>query len=218
MGRPKGTLPVGGGDTFVTRIVRTLAAAAIEDVVIVVGHDADAIMDTRSRGPICRPGSSRTPITSRVNSRRCSQAFESSIGRASSRRSSRWSTFRWSLSPRCVLSSSATWPRMRRSCGARMVISMVIGSDRRSSISICHGSQRAPKRVVRTLGEQYRVDDDGAFPPAIDRAGGVRTTPPADVVQAFTSRPPSSRCPALLPACTHHKVRWPTGVLVQSRP
>jgi molybdenum cofactor cytidylyltransferase len=49
MGRPKGTLPVGGGDTFVTRIVRTLAAAAIEDVVIVVGHDADAIVGAFSR-------------------------------------------------------------------------------------------------------------------------------------------------------------------------
>jgi molybdenum cofactor cytidylyltransferase len=49
MGRPKGTLPLHGGDTFVTRIVRTFAAAAIEDVVIVVGHDADAIVDAFSR-------------------------------------------------------------------------------------------------------------------------------------------------------------------------
>ena len=49
MGRPKGTLPLDGGDTFLTRIVRTFAAAAIEDVVIVVGHDADAIVDAFSR-------------------------------------------------------------------------------------------------------------------------------------------------------------------------
>jgi molybdenum cofactor cytidylyltransferase len=49
MGRPKGTLPLDGGDTFVTRIVRTFAAAAIEDVVIVVGHDADAIVEAFSR-------------------------------------------------------------------------------------------------------------------------------------------------------------------------
>jgi molybdenum cofactor cytidylyltransferase len=49
MGRPKGTLPLGGGDTFATRIVRTFAAAAIEDVVIVVGHDADAIVDAFAR-------------------------------------------------------------------------------------------------------------------------------------------------------------------------
>ena len=49
MGRPKGTLPLVGGDTFVTRIVRTFAAAAIEDVVIVVGHDAEAIVEAFSR-------------------------------------------------------------------------------------------------------------------------------------------------------------------------
>jgi molybdenum cofactor cytidylyltransferase len=49
MGRPKGTLPLDGGDTFVTRIVRTFAAAAIEDVVIVIGHDADAIVEAFSR-------------------------------------------------------------------------------------------------------------------------------------------------------------------------
>ena len=49
MGRPKGTLPLDGGDTFVTRIVRTFAAAAIEDVIVVVGHDANAIVDAFSR-------------------------------------------------------------------------------------------------------------------------------------------------------------------------
>ncbi len=46
MGRPKATLPLAGGDTFLTRIIRTFAEAAIEDVVVVVGHDADAIVDT----------------------------------------------------------------------------------------------------------------------------------------------------------------------------
>jgi CTP:molybdopterin cytidylyltransferase MocA len=45
MGRPKATLPLEGGDTFVTRIVRTFAAAGISDVIIVVGHDADAAID-----------------------------------------------------------------------------------------------------------------------------------------------------------------------------
>jgi len=49
MGRPKGALPLDGGDTFVTRIVRTFAAAAIEDVIVVVGHDANAIVDAFSR-------------------------------------------------------------------------------------------------------------------------------------------------------------------------
>lgn len=45
MGRSKATLPL-DGDTFLTRIVRTLVAAGVEDVVIVVGHDADAIVES----------------------------------------------------------------------------------------------------------------------------------------------------------------------------
>jgi molybdenum cofactor cytidylyltransferase len=49
MGRPKATLLLGGGDTFVARIVRTFVAAAIEDVVVVVGQDAGAIVDAFSR-------------------------------------------------------------------------------------------------------------------------------------------------------------------------
>lgn len=42
MGRPKALLPI-GGDTFLTRIAATLRAAAIDDVVVVLGHDAQAI-------------------------------------------------------------------------------------------------------------------------------------------------------------------------------
>jgi molybdenum cofactor cytidylyltransferase len=45
MGRSKAALPLAGGDTFVTRIVRTLKAASVEDVVVVVGHDANAVVD-----------------------------------------------------------------------------------------------------------------------------------------------------------------------------
>ena len=44
MGRSKATLPLDGGDTFLSRIVRTFAVAGVEDVVVVVGHDADAIV------------------------------------------------------------------------------------------------------------------------------------------------------------------------------
>jgi len=44
MGRPKATLALPGGDTFLTRIVRTFTAAGVEDVVVVVGHEADAIV------------------------------------------------------------------------------------------------------------------------------------------------------------------------------
>jgi molybdenum cofactor cytidylyltransferase len=43
MGRAKATLPLGGGDTFLSRIVRTFLAAGVDDVVVVVGHDGETI-------------------------------------------------------------------------------------------------------------------------------------------------------------------------------
>jgi molybdenum cofactor cytidylyltransferase len=43
MGRPKATLPAGDGETFLTRIVRTFLESGVDDVIVVVGHDADAI-------------------------------------------------------------------------------------------------------------------------------------------------------------------------------
>jgi molybdenum cofactor cytidylyltransferase len=43
MGRAKATLPAGEGHTFLTRIVRTLLDAGVDDVIVVVGHDADLI-------------------------------------------------------------------------------------------------------------------------------------------------------------------------------
>lgn len=45
MGRPKATLPFPGGGTFLTRIVRTLLDAGADDVVVVVGHEAQPIVD-----------------------------------------------------------------------------------------------------------------------------------------------------------------------------
>src|SRR5919202_3697275 len=44
MGRAKASLPLGEGDTFLTRIVRTFLDAKVDDVIVVVGHDADAIV------------------------------------------------------------------------------------------------------------------------------------------------------------------------------
>ena len=44
MGRPKPNLPVGGG-TFLTRIVQTMLDAAVDDVVIVVGHEKEAVVE-----------------------------------------------------------------------------------------------------------------------------------------------------------------------------
>ena len=40
---PKALLPLGAGDTFLSRIVRTFRAADVDDLVVVVGCDADAI-------------------------------------------------------------------------------------------------------------------------------------------------------------------------------
>jgi molybdenum cofactor cytidylyltransferase len=49
MGRPKANLALPGGETFLARIVRTLSAAAVDDVVVVVGHEADAIVTAFAR-------------------------------------------------------------------------------------------------------------------------------------------------------------------------
>ena len=43
MGRTKALLPIGGADTFLTRIVSSFRAAGVEDVVVVLGHDAETI-------------------------------------------------------------------------------------------------------------------------------------------------------------------------------
>jgi len=48
MGRAKATLPLEGTDTFLTRIVRTFLDAGVDDVVVVVGHEADAIVTSFS--------------------------------------------------------------------------------------------------------------------------------------------------------------------------
>jgi molybdenum cofactor cytidylyltransferase len=43
MGRAKATLPAGDGHTFLTRIVQTFLDAGVDDVIVVVGHDAAPI-------------------------------------------------------------------------------------------------------------------------------------------------------------------------------
>ena len=49
MGRLKAILPVDpaspSGETFLTRVVRTFYEAGVEDVVVVVGHEADRLVD-----------------------------------------------------------------------------------------------------------------------------------------------------------------------------
>jgi molybdenum cofactor cytidylyltransferase len=49
MGRSKALLPIGTGETFLTRLVATFRAAGIEDVVVVAGHEASAIVDAVER-------------------------------------------------------------------------------------------------------------------------------------------------------------------------
>jgi CTP:molybdopterin cytidylyltransferase MocA len=44
MGRAKAMLPLEAGDSFLTRIVRTFLEAGVDDVIVVVGHDAEAIV------------------------------------------------------------------------------------------------------------------------------------------------------------------------------
>jgi molybdenum cofactor cytidylyltransferase len=46
MGRAKATLPAGDGHTFLSRIVQTFFDAGVDDVTVVVGHDADRIAST----------------------------------------------------------------------------------------------------------------------------------------------------------------------------
>ena len=43
MGRAKASLSLDGVDTFLTRIVRTFQEAGVDDVIVVVGHEADEI-------------------------------------------------------------------------------------------------------------------------------------------------------------------------------
>lgn len=50
MGRPKATLPL-NGDTFLTRIIRTFREAGVDDVIVVVGHEAaDVVEAVETRG------------------------------------------------------------------------------------------------------------------------------------------------------------------------
>jgi molybdenum cofactor cytidylyltransferase len=43
MGRAKATLPAGDGHTFLTRIVQAFLDAGVDDVIVVVGHEAETI-------------------------------------------------------------------------------------------------------------------------------------------------------------------------------
>jgi molybdenum cofactor cytidylyltransferase len=46
MGSAKAALPLNGAETFLTRIVRTLLEAGVDDVVVVVGHEPEAVVSS----------------------------------------------------------------------------------------------------------------------------------------------------------------------------
>src|SRR6185436_18053245 len=46
MGRLKAVLPIGEQDTFLSRIVRTFQHAGVDDVVVVVGHEAAQVRES----------------------------------------------------------------------------------------------------------------------------------------------------------------------------
>lgn len=54
MGRLKAVMPIGEKDTFLSRIVRTFQEAGVEDVVVVIGHEARTVresLESRGLGP-----------------------------------------------------------------------------------------------------------------------------------------------------------------------
>ena len=54
MGRTKALLPIGAHDTFLSRIVKTFGSAGITDLVVVVGHDASAVIERHRNLPSAR--------------------------------------------------------------------------------------------------------------------------------------------------------------------
>ena len=52
MGRAKALLPLAHGETFLSRVVHTLHDAEVDDIVVVVGHEPDAIVADFERRPI----------------------------------------------------------------------------------------------------------------------------------------------------------------------
>ena len=62
MGRGKATLPLPDGETFLSRIVETFHAAGVDDVVVVVGHDGERVIDAvASTGACARARFVRNP-------------------------------------------------------------------------------------------------------------------------------------------------------------
>jgi molybdenum cofactor cytidylyltransferase len=61
-GRSKALLKIGERDTFLTRIIRAFHEAGVNDVAVVVGHDADAVRESLLDRRIGLPASVRTDL------------------------------------------------------------------------------------------------------------------------------------------------------------
>ncbi len=62
MGAPKALLPAPGGRPFVVRIIRSLLAAGLDDIVVVTGRDHEGIVKAvEADGPRVRPQFARNP-------------------------------------------------------------------------------------------------------------------------------------------------------------
>jgi len=70
MGRPKALLPIAAdGTTFLERLVRTLRAAGVDDVIVVVGYDADLIRGViESAGLAVRTAENQDPARGQISS------------------------------------------------------------------------------------------------------------------------------------------------------
>lgn len=70
MGRPKALLPVAAdGTTFLEHLVRTLRSAGVDDVIVVVGHDADLVRGLiESAGLAVRTAVNKDPSRGQLSS------------------------------------------------------------------------------------------------------------------------------------------------------
>jgi CTP:molybdopterin cytidylyltransferase MocA len=73
MGRPKALLTAPGGSSFIVTIAQTLAAAGLDDIVVVTGvhHDAIAGALAASPGPTCRLVRNPRPERGQLSSLLC---------------------------------------------------------------------------------------------------------------------------------------------------
>ena len=170
MGRAKATLPAGDGHTFLTRIVRTFLDAGVDDVIVVVGHDADAIAAQLFRRAACRARFvvNREYDRGQLSSLLAGLNVVDRPGRRGGARHARRRAARVG-GDRARGDRRAIAERARRSCGRPPAIATAI---RCSSIARCSPrcappiSSTGAKPIVRahaSAAGDIAIDDEGAF-------------------------------------------------------